>query len=675
MLFCLFFCLDVFSVDGLQRDGAAAVDAQDHASPHLLKPSDDAQHAADAPQHHDDRAHLKRGLPTMKELLRARHEAEQQTVAVLVEPARIETISGTAHQQYPVARVVESPRQQEHIAYEYAELESRALASAKNMVQQAKAMAGLIKHQKVARAAEFAAANAKIDEWSKINEWSKSTAEAAAATNVVAQRAREGAVTTAAAEARAVAEAKEAALAKAAAASNTAAFRAREKAVAEAAARAKVAAQYEEQQAAVEVAAARAASKRAANAKVTAVHAREEATAEVISASASARVQEAALQRLRRSPPPTDEATLANHASLKDPLMEVFPLEQIVGPRLGDCDCSWAHGSGGASCYNGDDSSRCWRACCSLPGGKTFSISLAVKPQEQQAATTPAYTAKDCKCKWASQGVCAATTDDGSMCWDTCCSRYRSVQQGEQQSIFYGSGGRKYAGSILHNTFRNSTERPPPPPPPMAEALRHAGDPCLDECLGGLGVCPQYCGRQGACCRSDDQVDVLLRVASEGGAACRADDGKRLGCVGGHCCTKSATRVPMLELDNEGVSRHCPVLLLTLSTYILHFELAHMLCAQEACWASCSERAGGCSGFCGSDGACCRRGESGHPDGVACHHGAAGCVNEHCCVHNVVKVRCARGCERAKEQARARRERETGVDGGGALPVPLTVTN
>ena len=46
-----------------------------------------------------------------------------------------------------------------------------------------------------------------------------------------------------------------------------------------------------------------------------------------------------------------------------------------------------------------------------------------------------------------------------------------------------------------------------------------------------------------------------------------------------------------------------------------------------------------CSGFCGSDGACCRRGESGHADGVACNHGAVGCASEHCCVHNAVKVR------------------------------------
>ena len=94
-------------------------------------------------------------------------------------------------------------------------------------------------------------------------------------------------------------------------------------------------------------------------------------------------------------------------------------------------------------------------------------------------------------------------------------------------------------------------------------------------------------------------------------AACRADDGTRLGCVGAHCCTLSATPVPALELDNEG----------------------------EACWSHCSERAGGCSGFCGSDGACCRRGESGHADGVACNHGAVGCASEHCCVHNAVKVR------------------------------------
>ena len=182
------------------------------------------------------------------------------------------------------------------------------------------------------------------------------------------------------------------------------------------------------------------------------------------------------------------------------------------------------------------------------------------------------------------------------------------------------------------NTFRNSTQRAPPPPPAnLADELDHEGEACLEQCLGGAGVCPQHCGRQGACCRADDHVDTFMRAIKGGGgssssegagaitapagrklpAACRADDGTRLGCVGAHCCTRSATRVPTLELDNEG----------------------------EACWAPCSERAGGCSGFCGSDGACCRRGDASHIDGVACNHGAAGCTSEHCCVHNAVKVR------------------------------------
>ena len=227
--------------------------------------------------------------------------------------------------------------------------------------------------------------------------------------------------------------------------------------------------------------------------------------------------------------------------------------------------------------------------------------------------------------------MCAAGSDDGSVCWAACCTPL--LQGGgaiaaEQSSVFYGTNGRKYTGSIVRtgSTFRNSTSgrraAPPPPArtPNRAAEVAHEGETCLEQCLGGAGVCPQYCGRQGACCRADDHVDSFLRggqgaISAPAGrrlpAACRADVGTRLGCVGAHCCTLSATPVPALELDNEG----------------------------ESCWSHCSERAGGCSGFCGSDGACCRRGESGHADGVACNHGAVGCASEHCCVHNAVKVR------------------------------------
>ena len=51
-------------------------------------------------------------------------------------------------------------------------------------------------------------------------------------------------------------------------------------------------------------------------------------------------------------------------------------------------------------------------------------------------------SAKDCSCGWASQGVCAATSDDGSItgsrCWSACCSPFlshASVQQAEQHSL------------------------------------------------------------------------------------------------------------------------------------------------------------------------------------------------------------------------------------------------
>merc|ERR1719247_1668084 len=104
------------------------------------------------------------------------------------------------------------------------------------------------------------------------------------------------------------------------------------------------------------------------------------------------------------------------------------PQQQQQQPQLSDCDCSWAHGHGEASCAGGDDGSRCWKACCVLPQGKTLAISLAsgvnqrtlasggTSPQPQPQAA-PSYTAKDCSCGWASHGVCAAGSDDGSVCW------------------------------------------------------------------------------------------------------------------------------------------------------------------------------------------------------------------------------------------------------------------
>ena len=249
--------LPLLGVEGMMHDGAE-LDAQSLAASLLAQ-----QHAADARQHHvqhDGHAHQKRGLPTMKELLQARQEAGRHTAAVLVEPAHTgQTSSGAPHQTHPAAGVVEAPRRQQPV--DEAELESRALASATKIVQQARARdAEMVKERKAIEgaAAQFAAANAKINEWSKEAELAKDTAEARAATKVVAQRAREGAMVTAAAEAKATAEAKLAAEFKVAAAHSAAAFRAREEVVAIAAAEAMVAAQHGQQHAATEMAAAKA---------------------------------------------------------------------------------------------------------------------------------------------------------------------------------------------------------------------------------------------------------------------------------------------------------------------------------------------------------------------------------------------------------------------------------
>ena len=110
--------LPLLGAVGLTRDGAE-MDAQSLAASLLAQ-----QHAAEAHQrhmHHDGRAaHQKRGLPTMKELMEARQEAERHAGAVLVEPARPGPTSGGApHQAQPAARVVEAhERQPEGLAPE-----------------------------------------------------------------------------------------------------------------------------------------------------------------------------------------------------------------------------------------------------------------------------------------------------------------------------------------------------------------------------------------------------------------------------------------------------------------------------------------------------------------------------------------------------------------------------
>ena len=130
-----------------------------------------------------------------------------------------------------------------------------------------------------------------------------------------------------------------------------------------------------------------------------------------------------------------------------------------------------------------------------LPQGKTLAISLAsgvnqrtlaagTAPQPQPQAA-PAYTAKDCSCGWASHGVCAAGSDDGSVCWSACCTPL--LQGGgaiaaEQSSVFYGTNGRKYTGSIVRtgSTFRNSTSTRRAAPPPPARTPNRAAEVAHD---------------------------------------------------------------------------------------------------------------------------------------------------------------------------------------------------
>ena len=588
--------------------------------------------AAGTAAHHD---RPRRGLPSMKELMRARQAAQQLVSSI--GSVQLDAARASPPSPSPIAAVEASSHQREQL--DYTQLESQAIASANKILQEAKAKAQKEEVRKAqqeavvtaaAKAAEVAAkARATADAKKAAAE--REVAMAAVAVKAALQLAQEGAVVKAAAEAKAADEATAAEVAKAAAVAKEAAFRHEEEAVAKAASEARAAAHREREQAAAEMVAARAAVK---TARAAAHNASEQVEAEL------ARAQALKLAKLIPPPPPPGELT---RESLQDPPMEVLPSaeaavpQQQKGPRLSDCDCSWAHrwhGRGGASCNGQDDGSTCWKACCNLPRGKTFAISLAAK-----ASTAPTYTAKDCDCGWASHDVCTASKDDGSVCWGACCTRYLSVQEVEQQqSTNAVSPAPPPAPRPAHPPrpywHRNTTKQPPPPPPPAGDDLRRTGESCLDACLGGPGVCPQHCGQQGACCRSDVQ-DTFLHSVSDGGAACRADDGSRLGCVGGHCCVRSATKVPTLELDNEGVSS--PLRAKGPFSPVHHLPSAAR--PQEVCWAPCSERAGGCPGFCGSDGACCRRGDSGHADGVACNHGASGCTGEHCCVYNAMKVR------------------------------------
>ena len=95
--------LPLLGAVGLTRDGAE-MDAQSLAASLLAQ-----QHAAEAHQrhmhHNSHAAHQKRGLPTMKELMEARQEAERHAGTVLVEPSRPgHTSGGAPHQAQPAAR-------------------------------------------------------------------------------------------------------------------------------------------------------------------------------------------------------------------------------------------------------------------------------------------------------------------------------------------------------------------------------------------------------------------------------------------------------------------------------------------------------------------------------------------------------------------------------------------
>jgi len=59
-------------------------------------------------------------------------------------------------------------------------------------------------------------------------------------------------------------------------------------------------------------------------------------------------------------------------------------------------------------------------------------------------------------------------------------------------------------------------------------------------------------------------------------------------------------------------------------------QVVGVLNAGKECYAQCTAKSGACPGFCGSQGACCRKGEEGEAGEAACGHGVLGC-GHHCC--------------------------------------------
>lgn len=184
--------------------------------------------------------------------------------------------------------------------------------------------------------------------------------------------------------------------------------------------------------------------------------------------------------------------------------------------------------------------------------------------------------------------------EKGGACPSFCGSRGACCKQGED--LFNAACGFGSRGcNNNHCCVLESTSPAPPAPPstPVPLNVTNRLEQCWWNCGEQGGECSSFCGDSGACCRNGDDTS---------NAAC---GNGTLGCTDKHCCVLSATVAANTnQIENE----------------------------DDQCWWSCDERGGACPSFCGTEGACCRRGvEYGGTNSAACAYTALGSTDEHRC--------------------------------------------
>ena len=170
--------------------------------------------------------------------------------------------------------------------------------------------------------------------------------------------------------------------------------------------------------------------------------------------------------------------------------------------------------------------------------------------------------------------------------------------------------------------------------------LRNENKNCWAACGRRPGGCPQFCGKDGACCRHNENKEypecrghgptgwsgcierkdgregedfVSRRTKVPDGGACVVS----ANCASGRC--RGRTCRPKLDRGGKCASgADCRAGLIC-----RHGTCLELRNERKNCWNSCGRRGGGCPQFCGADGACCRHNEErGRPE---CRgHGPAG---------------------------------------------------